>query len=63
MWVSDLNLVNCLLIFLLSGLKETLCVVNNLFETVLLEDRDGEGEFDRVLGDSTLSLGKKTCFT
>lgn len=40
---SDLNLVNCLLVFLLSGLEETLCVVNHLFETVLLEDREKQG--------------------
>ena len=37
---SDLNLVDGLLVFLLSGLEETFCVIDHLLQTVLLLERE-----------------------
>lgn len=47
--VSDLNLVNCLLVFLLSGLEKTFSVINHLFQTVLLvETKTEERAYENV---------------
>lgn len=44
--MSDLNLVDGLLVFLLSRLEEALGVVNHLLQAVLLKDRRKHGSFE-----------------
>lgn len=40
--MSDLNLVDGLLVFFLSGLEQTFGIINHLFQTVLLRKRKKE---------------------
>lgn len=40
--VFDLNLVDGLLIFLLPGFEQALCIINHFFQTVLLAEKQTE---------------------